>query len=202
MKPVHRVCRPVRALCLGAVVCALAAPCALAHEGHVESAPAAVPLFKAAQDEVRARAQARSADTEVLLELLGTPQAPRVRVWVDRFASNAPVLDARVELGVEGRTVALLARDGSYHSDIAPLADGVHAMDIAVIAADSADLLPLRLELTTPAQAVPQAQGIDGGGARALGGVLVATAVLGVALRRTMKGWAARLGRLGRGVWR
>lgn len=199
MKPLHRACHALRAQCLGALLCVLSAPCVFAHEGHADSAPAAPPP-RAAQDDVRARAQARSADTEVLLELLGTPQAPRVRVWVDRFASNAPVLDARVELGVEGRTVALLARDGSYHADLAPLSDGVHALDVAVIAADSADLLPLRLELTTPVQASPQAQGVFGGWGMALGAVLIGG--LGMALSGPLKRWAGRLGCLGRGVRR
>ena len=94
--------RPTRAagLALSAAV-ALAAPAA-AHEGHDHGAPVAAPAAAAAPRFVAA--------TE-LFELVGALEGRRLRLWLDRTDSNAPVLGATIELDLGGRTLTGKTRE-------------------------------------------------------------------------------------------
>lgn len=75
-----------------------------AHEGHADAA------LDAPVD-----ARARLSAVSETFELVGVLDGKRLVLWLDRFADNAPVRDARIELDVAGtKRVAAVADDGAY----------------------------------------------------------------------------------------
>ncbi|WP_424812780.1 efflux RND transporter periplasmic adaptor subunit [Roseococcus sp. YIM B11640] len=95
----HRLLRPA------ALACALilSTP-VLAHEGHDEAAAASAP------------ARPRVAVHTELYELVAVREAPdRLRIWLDLFADNAPVADARIRATLGDATLEAGAQpDGTY----------------------------------------------------------------------------------------
>lgn len=144
-------------------------------DGHTHAAPEPVPIKAGAP-----RTAAVSEEFEAVVVLEGK----QLLIYLDRFASNAPVAGARVEIeggGLQG--VAAEVAPGVYAVAAASLAPARHALTIAVEAADGADLLTATLELA----AAPPATHARGWSERAswLGaGALVLAGALLIALRR------------------
>ena len=83
------------------------APPLLAHEGHNDAAPAA-PL-------TTANAAPRVEANSELFEIVGTVSGGAMILFLDRFGSNEPVIDARIEVEAgEAKGVAQPKPDGTY----------------------------------------------------------------------------------------
>lgn len=134
------------ALLIGALALLGALP-ALAHEGH-EHAAAPVALAQAGNP----RASAVSADFELVAELDGH----QLRLYLDRFADNSPVLDASIEVeSGEWRASAQLDGD-SYRVEGPPFQAGSsNPLIFTILTPDSADLLETTLEV--PGEVAPTA---------------------------------------------
>lgn len=92
-------------------------------------------------------------------ELLVQAQGPRLTLYLDRYADNVPVTDARIELDAGGGSVAVKAQpDGSYAAE---LPDGARRntlpLTVVVTAGETSDLLALEL----PAQPAAGASAAD-----------------------------------------
>jgi hypothetical protein len=113
-------------------------------DGHSHAPPVPVPVPLNAP-----RALAASEDFEVVAILEGK----QLVVYVDRFASNEPVVKALVEIdgaGLKGR--ATEAAPGVYVIDVrSPLPPARHALTISIEADDTADLLLATLDTSQPA---------------------------------------------------
>jgi hypothetical protein len=141
-------------------------------DGHTHAAPEPVRNQASAP-----RAAAFSEEFEAVVVLEGR----QLLLYLDRFASNAPVDGAQVEIeggGLKG--AAAETSPGVYAMDGVALAPGSHALTIAIETADSADLLTATLEIAT-AQPAAHTHGWSewaswlGAGAIALaGGLLIA----------------------------
>jgi hypothetical protein len=116
----------------------------------------------------------------------GTPAAPRLvaesetfelvgvlergdtlRLWLDRWADNAPVPDARIELEIGStKVVAAPAKDApGYVATLpAPLPDGVVAVTAAIVAGTLADLLVGELDVHGAAATAPGGHAAAGSG--------------------------------------
>lgn len=88
-------------------------------------------------------------------ELLVQAQGPRLTLYLDRYADNAPVTDARIELDAGGRAVAVRRQaDGSYAAELpAGARAATLPLTLAVTAGETSDLLAVDL----PPQAAPGA---------------------------------------------
>lgn len=126
---------------LPCLLLALSAAKVCAHEGHahVEQAGTA-PAASASPPRLEAATE--------LFELVGALAAGEFSLFVDRFETNAPVLDARVEVEAAGRTMQARYRPerGDYViSDAAFVADlsrpGEHAILISLVIGETSDLL-------------------------------------------------------------
>lgn len=108
-------------------------------DGHSHAAPAPVPVTENAP-----RATAVTEDFEVVAALEGK----QLVVYVDRFASNEPVVEAKVEVEGAGlKGLAVEAAPGTYVMDIAEaMPPARHALTISIETADSADLLSATLD--------------------------------------------------------
>lgn len=139
-----------RAATLLALLLTLALPFASAHEGE-EHGPAA-PLPNAPQT-VQPRLEAASPE----VELVALPQDGKLTIYLDRYADNAPIDGARVELeSGSHKAVAQAAGDGVYNVAADWLAKpGKYEMLFTVQAGDLQDLLTGTLEI--PAQKVTPA---------------------------------------------
>lgn len=115
-------------------------------DGHSHGAPAPAPIAVNTP-----RATATTEDFEVVVAL----EDKHLVVYVDRFASNAPVAKARVEIegaGLNG--LAVESAPGTYMMDLTgPLPPGRHALTISIEAGDTADLLSVTLDASPPAVA-------------------------------------------------
>lgn len=152
-----------------------ATPAAFGHGDEDHGAPA--PTVSQA---VAPRAVASSEEFEAVAVL----EDGKLLVYLDHFASNAPVFGAKVEIeggGLKG--VATESSPGVYGIAAAALTPARHHLTISIETADSADLLSATLDLApTPAAAgQPHVHGWSewlvwlGAGALALlGGVLLA----------------------------
>jgi hypothetical protein len=113
-------------------------------DGHSHAPPVPVPVPLNAP-----RALAASEDFEVVAILEGK----QLVVYVDRFASNEPVVKALVEIdgaGLKGH--ATEAAPGVYVIDVrSPLPPARHALTISIEADDTADLLLATLDTSQPA---------------------------------------------------
>lgn len=128
----------LRALTLGLAL--LASPLS-AHEGHDHGPPPPEPTAQV----LAPRVTAESAD----FELVAVLQDGLLRVYLDDFATNAPIEGAEVE--VEGGAFRAEARhvdDGVYELDPGPLADpGRHELIFTIQTETAADLLLGSLEV-------------------------------------------------------
>lgn len=133
------------------------------------------------------RASARSDEFE-LVAVLDAEQ--RIVVTLDRFATNAPVGGARLEIDAEGQSaVAAEASPGVYVAKIAALTQAAPGMKlpltIAIEAGDSADLLTTTLEIPAPAERdVATVRGGADSATWLMGAALLLAAVAVLAVRR------------------
>lgn len=122
---------------------------ALAHEGHDHAeAAAAMAASPPAIARLAPRLEARSDAFELVAALDGG----HLVVWLDRWADNAPVTDATVEVDSPSLKGALTPRaDGSYARPAA-LPPGEHALVFSITTKNDGDLLNgvLRLPAPTP----------------------------------------------------
>lgn len=125
-------------------------------DGHTHAAPelarADIPMGVAAP-----RASAASEE----FELVATLEGKQLRVYLDRFASNEPVVKATLE--IEGAGLKGAAREtapGTYVMELtAEPPPGRHPLLISVEAGDSADLLTAVLELSSPTTGATSSDG-------------------------------------------
>jgi hypothetical protein len=86
-------------------------------------------------------------------ELVGVLEnGTRLRLWLDRWADNAPVRDARIELEIGStKLVATPEKDAvGYIATLpAPLPEGVHPVTVALTAGAESDLLAGELDVHT-----------------------------------------------------
>ncbi len=122
---------------------------------HSEAAPAAA--VPGAASVLEPRVEVASAD----VELLGIVEGLRLTVYLDRYATNAPIDGARLSLERNGETFdAQPAGAGAYRFELPWLSTpGSHALLFTVIAADLSDLLTATLDIPGPAGA---AGAVDG----------------------------------------
>ncbi|MBL0121610.1 MAG: hypothetical protein IPP88_02395 [Betaproteobacteria bacterium] len=120
---------------------------AMGHEGEDHGAPPpAVSLH------VAPRASAATEEFEIVVVL----EDKKLVVYVDRFASNEPVTNAKVE--VEGAGLKGIARDaapGTYVMDIAAaIPPARHPLTIGIEVGDTTDLLTAVLDIPPPTAGV------------------------------------------------
>lgn len=120
---------------------------ASAHEGHDHDAPPAL-----APEAASPRAVATS-DT---LELVAISRGDRLIIYLDRFATNEPVVDASVEVDAPGGLTKAEPRDGAYEI-AAPWAAAPGAYDLlfTVATAEGADVFTTVLNVPAPQSAAP-----------------------------------------------
>lgn len=136
-----------------ATLLASAAPTTLAGPGHdhgdapVTTAGPALPRFAA---------------TSELFELVGIVDGPHLTLYLDHFADNRPVEDARLELELNGQAITVLPHaPGEFEAQLqSPLQAGVIAVTATVTAGKDIDLLAGELDLHDDASAhdTPPAQ--------------------------------------------
>ena len=177
---------------LSALLCA--APLAWAHDGEDHGTPSpAMGLTSsppAVSQSVAPRASAKSEDFELLL--VADKQA--LVIYLDSFASNAPVPGAKIEVDGAGlKGLAAEVAPGVYQLAAPALGAGKHALTVSIETADNADLLATTLEIAPGADAAALASPAANGSAHwmtwGLGGValvlaLVLGLVAGIALSR------------------
>ncbi|GJE68826.1 efflux RND transporter periplasmic adaptor subunit [Methylorubrum podarium] len=144
-----RLAAALRALAVSLALAAASASgsAALAHEGHSHGDDA----VQAPPPQAAPRAEAVS----TAFELVAVAGKDRVRLYLDRFASNEPVSGARIEVETpDGPVEATAAGDGVYEIAAPWLARGRRHDLLATVSADSAtDVLALDLHLPEPAPA-------------------------------------------------
>lgn len=151
-------------------------------EDHGDGAAARAPVAD------HPRFEAQSPDLELVAELHGA----NLTLYLDRYATNQPVLDAKIEIeGDNQKATATLLPDGSYTVPAPWLAQpGKHELVVTVQAGDLDDLLIGALEVAAPAAAhasVTESRSLLFGGAGLLA-LLVAAAVAHLASRRRKAG--------------
>mgnify|MGYP001307810899 CR=1 FL=1 len=126
-------------------------------------------------------------------ELVATLSATELSIFIDRFATNEPVLKATVEVETDGlKAIATMHADhGDYTmADAAMLkrlsTPGSHALVFTVTAGDEADLL--EGALVTPQPAAAGAAGLPTG-------AIAAAAVAALAVGSLAFAWRRRLAR-------
>lgn len=108
----------------------------------------------------------RFATESEAFELVGVLESgTTLRLWLDRWADNAPVRDARIELEIGSTKVtAAPAPDGNGYVATLPaaLADGVHPVTATVIASGESDLLAAEIDVHAPttSSGSPDASGL------------------------------------------
>ncbi|MCX7176501.1 MAG: hypothetical protein NT159_21780 [Proteobacteria bacterium] len=129
---------------LAIALCAVAFS-AFGHGGEDHDAPPPAPT---SSQSVAPRAAVATEDFEVVAALEGQ----HLLVYVDRFASNEPVTNARVE--IEGAGLKGFAREtapGAYVMDVATaISPAKHPLTITIEAGDITDLLSTTLDTTLP----------------------------------------------------
>lgn len=123
------------------------APGVFAHGDEDHGAPA-----PAVTQAVAPRAEAASEDFEAVAVLEGK----KLVLYLDRFASNAPVVGAKVEIegaGLQG--VAVETSPGVYAIDAPAVTAQKHPLTISVEAGERADLLSTTLDVAPPPAPAP-----------------------------------------------
>ncbi|WP_404299885.1 hypothetical protein [Alicycliphilus denitrificans] len=117
---------------------------ASAHEGH-DDAPATA----------QAGAAPRFAAVSEQFELIGVIDGRRLSLFLDHAPDNSPVREARLELEVGGKPLAVTqVAEGQYQAELAqPLADGETPVTATVIAGADSDLLATDIDWHAPAAA-------------------------------------------------
>ena len=182
-----------RLIAPSALACLLLAGPLAAHEGHDHGASAA-PVATAGTPRIALHSDA--------YELVGVLRGARLTLFLDRYAGNEPVVDARiaVSIGTSGDVAATAAPDGTYLVSSEQLVGtGPLELVFAITHAQGGDLLIGTLERSATPAAASAADG--GRGARlqaanlliagkqepslylASGGALAFGLLLGVALR-------------------
>lgn len=123
---------------------------AVAHEGHDEDKPAAAaPVAPAAGN-------ARFVAASDQFELVGVLDARTVTLYLDRFADNAPVEGAQLELELGGEKLAVRAAGDHYVAQLpAPPAAGTIPVTATVVAGNATDLLAADLVVTRAEPVAP-----------------------------------------------
>lgn len=122
-----------------------------AHGGEDHGAPP-----PAVSQTILPRAIAASDEFEMVAVLDGK----KLVIYLDRFASNEPVIGAKVDVeggGLKG--AAAESSPGVYGLDAAALAAAKHPLTIAIESGDSADLLSATLDTSAPPAEVTHAHG-------------------------------------------
>lgn len=146
----------IRYLCI-AFVLLFVWPSAQAHEGHDHGTDAPSPPIPVA---LLPRTSAASDQLEGVVVLSGA----QLLVYLDDYASNAPVADAAIDVIVGNREARAMQRaPGEYVVDaaalgIAPAEPSRHALSLVVTTADGADLLAATLDITAPPPAKTEAR--------------------------------------------
>src|ERR671916_86881 len=151
------VLRRIQAVLAGLGLLTTIATAALAHEGHDHGAP---PPAAVTTNNPRVTAQSDA------YELVGALRGDRLGIFLDRFASNDPVTDARiaVTVGSDEEVQAEAAPDGTYTLTSSKFAgEGPLELIFAVTAPSGDDLLIGTLQLpgkpvaaaTAPARGTP-----------------------------------------------
>jgi hypothetical protein len=163
---------------------AVAAIPAAADEGHDHAAPAAASGGPALP---------RFAAVSEAFELVGVLNGRQLTLYLDRFADNSPVKDARLELDLGGtRLVARPHADGEYEATLAQaLAPGVRAVTATVVAGNETDLLAGELDLHEATQREAQLPRGWRSAAAWAAASIAALAALAWAVRRVRAGGAA-----------
>ena len=123
-----------------AAVLAGFAPQILAGDGHdhgespAPTAGPALPRFTAVSE---------------LFEMVGVVNGKNLTVYLDRFADNSPVKDAKVDLALDGTAIALEPHaDGEFEATLQDsLKPGVVSVTATVVAGEDADLLATELDV-------------------------------------------------------
>lgn len=149
-------------------------------DGHSHAAP--VPVA------VTANAPRAVAVTEEL-ELVAALEGKRLVVYVDRFSSNEPVVNAKVE--VEGAGLKGLAREaapGAYVMEVATaIPPAKHPLTISIEAGDSADLLLATLDTSRQAEREVQVHSLNEWAVWIVAALLLTAGVLLIARRNRRK---------------
>lgn len=146
----------VMSIMLAAASLLLSAP-AMAHEGDAHGAPA---------QSTAGPAQPRLAAESESFELVAVLEGERLVLWLDRWADNTPVRNARIELEVAGhKATAMPAADGSHYEAKlpAPLPEGMHPVTVSVVAGDATDLLAGEIDIHRPGPTAPTAAAAGAG---------------------------------------
>ncbi|MFG1228340.1 efflux RND transporter periplasmic adaptor subunit [Xanthobacter wiegelii] len=195
----HFLRKAVFGLCGLLAGAALSGPAA-AHEGHDHGAPPPPPLTTLAP-----RAEAASAD----FELVAVLRDGTLTIHLDRFADNAPVEGAAIEVDTpEGSQAAKPSGPGTYVLP-APFAasPGAHDLAFTITAGDTVDVLAATLTVpaAAPTSSETQAPAVLAqlGGLRAdllagiLAGLLIGFLAGALAMSRRRAGALLMLGSLG-----
>lgn len=125
---------------------------AFGHGGEDHGAPP-----PAVTQTVEPRDAAATEEFEVVTALEGK----KLVVYVDRFGSNEPVAQAKVEIEGAGlKGMASETTPGTYALDVpTPLPPAKHALTISIETGESADLLSVTLDISPPPIDVEHAHG-------------------------------------------
>ncbi len=169
---------------IAAVLWTASAMPSLAGPGHahddsaVSASPAATPRFGTHSD---------------LFELVGVLDGETVTIYLDRYATNEPITDARIEVDAGGKTtVAAPAPDGTYRMTLSGASKpGRHLMTFTIAHGADADLLEGAFDVVE----ATQVDAIHGGGRAWLYAAVAAgmlSVVIGIAFMRGRRRGAAR----------
>ncbi|WP_077002535.1 hypothetical protein [Variovorax sp. KK3] len=119
---------------------------AVADEGHSHDAPPSA---------ASGPALPRFAAVSELFELVGVVNGKQLTIYLDRFADNAPVKGASIQLDVGGAAVALEAHgEGEFEGTLAQeLKAGLVPVTATVVAGDETDILAGELDVHEEAHA-------------------------------------------------
>lgn len=120
---------------LTAILWLVVSATALAHEGeqHAEEAPTASATAPSSAA-TAGRFTAQTGNLELVAEAAGHD----LTVWIDQWADNAPVTNARVSVTVDGKTTEARPIDGTYIVEAASLdAPGAHRVSFGVTRGDA-----------------------------------------------------------------
>jgi membrane fusion protein, heavy metal efflux system len=120
-----------------------------AHDGHDHGAPAL-----SLPSTIRPRITVQSET----YELVAVASGEQLAIFLDRFGSNGPVTDAKIEILLGSKSTAAQVRsDGSYHAAIPEIAaPGRHELVFSIVHHDGDDLLAGELDIPAAASGPDQ----------------------------------------------
>ena len=163
-----------------AVALFFVAASAFGHGGEDHGAPPS-PVTQS----VEPRAATASEDFELVVSLEGK----KLVLYVDRFASNEPVTQAKVEIDGAGlKGLASETTPGTYVLDLStPLPPAKHSLTISIEASDNADLLSATLDTSSAVTTEVHAHGWSEWVVWALSGALLLVTGIAFAVRRNKR---------------